>query len=236
MEAGVVIQAYLKDARRDLADDDRLLRRPPAAAHRPPGEGCVLGHRDRPRPGRGLAGPGLRPQGGDRRQLRALRRPAARQPRHRCGPPSAATTCARSATPWPTPGTRASPTAATRSSCSTGWRSPSTPPSGAWACACASTPRSASWCPAWPTWCGGCWRTPPTRASCAAASSRVGTWTSCSPRPESTTCPSPSRRCDASRPTRPTPPATRPSRWPSGAAPRSAPHSPPPSRRSTGRR
>ena len=37
-------------------------------------------------------------------------------------------------------------------------------------CACAPTARSATWSPAWPTWCGGCWRTPPTTRSWATSS------------------------------------------------------------------
>ena len=56
-----------------------------AADHRAAGEGRVLGHRDRARQGRGLAGAGVRAQGRDRRQLRALRPAAARPPRRGAG-------------------------------------------------------------------------------------------------------------------------------------------------------
>ena len=95
----------------------------------------------------GLAGAGVRGQGRDRRQLRALRPAAARPPRRGARPRSAATTSARSPTPSPTHVTRASPTRATRSRCSTAWPSRCTRPSAASACACGCTPRSASWCP-----------------------------------------------------------------------------------------
>ena len=54
---------------------------------------------------------------------------------------------------------------------------------------CGCTPRWASWCRAWRTSCGGCWRTPPTRASCATASPRGAPSTRCWRRPTSSACP-----------------------------------------------
>ena len=47
----------------------------------------------------------------------------------------------------------------------TSCRTRSPPP----ACAAAPTARSATWWPAWPTWCVACWRTPPTTHSSPAA-------------------------------------------------------------------
>ena len=79
------IQAYLKDSRDDLAELIAWSSRRPAPAHRAAGEGRLLGHRDGARPRRGLAGPGVRAQGRDRRQLRALRPAAARPPRRGAG-------------------------------------------------------------------------------------------------------------------------------------------------------
>ena len=145
----------------------RLVVAPAQADQRAAGEGRLLGHRDRHRPGRGLAGARVRAEGADRRQLRALRPAAARPPRRGAG---------RVRQPQPAlarlrghlrPRASASPTTATSSRCSTAWPSRSTPPSAASGCACACTRRWASSCPAWPTSCAGCSRTRPTRASCA---------------------------------------------------------------------
>ena len=74
-----------RDSRDDLADLIAWSRGTAHADHGAAGQGRVLGHRDRARPGRGLAAAGLRAQGRDRRQLRALRPAAARPPRRGAG-------------------------------------------------------------------------------------------------------------------------------------------------------
>ena len=55
------------------------------------------------------------------------------------------------------------------------------PPSGAWRVP-PSTRRSASTATCWPTWCGACWRTAPTRRSCTSWPTRRSAPTSCWPR------------------------------------------------------
>ena len=49
-----------------------------------------------------------------------------------------------------------------------------------WASASASTRPTANCCRAWRTWCGGCWRTPPTNRSCGPASPNTCPRSSCS--------------------------------------------------------
>ena len=154
-----------------------------------------------------VARPVFERQGRDRRQLRALRAPPPRPPRRGAGRVRLAQPPLARLRGQLRPRTAASPTTATRSSCSTAWPSRCTPPSSASACASASTARSASSCPAWPTSCAGCSRTPPTRASCATASPRAGRSTSWSRRPRSTTSPGPTAPpvVAADRPRRPGP-------------------------------
>ena len=83
--AGIVIQAYLRDARDDLADLIAWSSGRRTPDHRAAGEGRVLGRRDRARPGARVDAAGVRGQGRDRRQLRALRPAAARPPRRGAG-------------------------------------------------------------------------------------------------------------------------------------------------------
>ena len=156
--AGIVIQAYLRDSARDLADLIGWSRGAPPADHRAAGEGRLLGRRDGAWPG---------PTAGRCRSSSTRTRPTpttsaacacsttttadGRAPR------SARTTSARSPTPSPYADDarhprhrlraadalrhgRAGLHAAVRRS----------------ACASACTRRSASSCRAWPTSCGGC--------------------------------------------------------------------------------
>ena len=230
--AGIVIQAYLRDSRDDLADLIAWSSGAADADHRAAGQGRLLGRRDGAGAGQRLDPAGVRAQGGDRRQLRALRRGCCTTTTARCAPRSARTTCARSPTPSATAGTAACPTTATRCSSSTGWPSPSTPPSSGSVCGCASTARWASWSRGWPTSCAGCWRTPPTRASCATGSPRAAPSTSWSRHPTSTTIPGPTAALRSStRPTRRARRRTTPSRCASGGGHRRAPRSPSPSSR-----
>jgi RHH-type proline utilization regulon transcriptional repressor/proline dehydrogenase/delta 1-pyrroline-5-carboxylate dehydrogenase len=85
--------------------------------------------------------------------------------------------------------------------------------------------RLASWSPAWRTWCGACSRTPRTRASCGTASPKGEPSTSWSPRPSWTRSPAPRGRRWCRRPTRSTRLRTSPSRCGSGAAALPAPRS-----------
>ena len=147
LDAGIVIQAYLKDSRDDLADLIAWSARRAVPVTVRLVKGAYWDTETVAGPGRGLARARVRAQGGDRRQLRALHPPPARPPRRGAGrlrhPQPAVARLRRRLRPRP----RASPTAATRSRCSTAWPSPSTPPSGASGCACGCTRRWASWCP-----------------------------------------------------------------------------------------
>ena len=216
--------------------DDRLLRHPPEAAHRPPGQGCVLGHRDRPRPGRGVAGPGLRPQGGDRRQLRALRRTAARQPRTGAGrirqPQPALARLRRGLRPGQGHSRkRLRGPAPVRDGGAAPRRRPAHGPAAAGlrpgrrARARHGLPGPAA---------AGEHRQRELRATPL----RRGSGPGGAARPAGSRRPARTRASGATpgRPTRPTPAATSPNRWPNGAEPRSAPPSPPPSTRSARRR
>ncbi len=89
----------------------RPLVAPEPSGDGPPGEGRLLGHRDDPGPGRGMAGARLRAEGRVRRQLRAVLPAAPRPPRRGARRPSPATTCARWPTPSSTPAAAASPIA-----------------------------------------------------------------------------------------------------------------------------
>ena len=169
----------------DLADLMAWSRGAPPADHRAPGEGRVLGRRDGAGPGRGLARAGLRAQGRDRRQLRALR-PACSHDHH--GEVRAAFALAQPALARlrrrRTPTTAGIPDTGYEMQMLYGMAEPHArrrPRARPAARAC--TRRSASSCRAWPTSCGGCWRTRPTRASCATASPRARRSTSCSRRP-----------------------------------------------------
>ena len=159
VDLGVVIQAYLRDSRDDLAEVIAVVGRPRRAADGAPGEGGVLGHRDDRAQAAGWPVPVfehkvetdanyercvrlLHDHHGEVRaafashNLRSLAYAIAYgrelgHPRRRLRDPDAA----RDGRAHP----RGRPSAR--------------------ACGCGCTPRSASWCPAWPTSCAGCWRT-----------------------------------------------------------------------------
>ena len=164
----------------------------------------------------GVGGAGLRAQGGDRRQLRALHPAPPRPPRRGAGRVRIAQPALARLRGQLRPRASGSPTTPSRSSCSTAWPSPCTRPSSASACACASTGPSASSCPAWPTSCAACWRTPPTRASCGTASPRAARSSSSWRRRSSTPFRAPRRRRRCPPPTPPRPRRTSPSRCASG--------------------
>ena len=100
---GLVLQAYLRDSPElceriiDVGAGDAA--RLPAA--RAPGQGRLLGPRDRRGAPARLAVAGLRGQGRLRPQLRGAHAPPARGARRRSASPSPRTTCARSPTPSP---------------------------------------------------------------------------------------------------------------------------------------
>ncbi len=154
------------------------------------------------RPG-GLAGARVHAQARHRRDVREADARDARTTPGTSGRRSPATTCVR----WPRPSRRrassGSRTTPSRSRCCTAWASPSSRPFAAWACGFASTPRSASSSPAWPTWCGGCSRTPPTTPFCGRRSSKAPPWRSSSRprRPRRTSAPSPPGFPSSRRPT-----------------------------------
>ena len=102
LDAGIVIQAYLKDCRDDLADLIAWSAQRAQADHRAAGEGRLLGHRDGARAGRGLAGAGVRATRPRPTPTTSAAPACSTTTTARSGPPSAATTSARSPTPSPT--------------------------------------------------------------------------------------------------------------------------------------
>ena len=190
VDAGIVIQAYSRDSRDDLADLIALVRDPDRADHGAPGEGRVLGHRDRARP---------RPRAGrcpvfehkaetDANYERCVRllhdhhgEVRAAFATHNLRSLAYAIAYARS---QGHPRHRLRGADALRHGRADAGRGPR-----AAGCGCGCTRPSASWCPAWPTSCAGCSRTRPTRASSATASPRAASSTSCSRAPMSTRCP-----------------------------------------------
>ncbi len=146
---------------------DRLAGRAGAPA-RPPadgaaGQGRLLGRRDQAGAGARAAGlPGLHPQALDRRELSSATR-------GRCW--RRATGSIRSSPPTtPTPSRRcwrwpATGRASSSSDCTAWARRCTRSCASARARAAGSTRRWARIAICWPTWCGGCWRTAPTRPS-----------------------------------------------------------------------
>ena len=67
--AGVVIQAYLRDAEEDTTALCKWAKKRGAPGDGAPGQGRLLGLRDHPQRAGGLAHPGLRAKVGDRRLL-----------------------------------------------------------------------------------------------------------------------------------------------------------------------
>ena len=146
-----------------LAGRPRPAQRPPV--HGAPGQGRLLGQRDQARPGR-RAGrlSGLHAQGLHRRRLPRLRQEAAGGAGRDLSRSSRPTTPIR----WPRFTELGRRQATTSSSACTAWaRRSTTRWSGrrSWTAPAASTRRSARTRRCWPTSCGACSRTAPTRRS-----------------------------------------------------------------------
>ena len=164
--AGMVLQAYLRDSPQTLDTvlelDRRGGRGARAAADRAARQGRLLGPRGRRGGPARLDDAGVRGQGRLGPQLRGAHAAAARRARQRLRPARrdrlaqpaldrARDRLRRALRRRRQRPRAAGPARAGRSRCST--RSPPR------ACACAPTARSATSSPAWPTSCGGCWRT-----------------------------------------------------------------------------
>ena len=107
-----------------------------------------------------------------------------------------------------------------------GMAGPCPAPCARWGSGYGSTPRSVSWCRAWPTWCAGCWRTRRTSRSSVTASPRARSCGTSSGlrRSRTGTCPTLSRklRCGP-RPTLRSPARSTMSRRPSCGGSRPGP-------------
>ncbi len=225
LDAGIVVQAYLKDSRDDLADLIAWSARRTRPITVRLVKGAYWDTETVQRRGRGLAGARVRATRPRPTPTTSAACACCTTTTARCGPRSGATTCARSPTRSPTPRAEGHPRHrlrdpdALRDGRADARRDPPAGPAAAGVRA-GRRARAGHGVPRAPA----AREHVATRASCATASPRAATSTSCSRRLRSSTLPEPDaaarragHRPDGARR------RTSPSRWPSGAGRRRAP-------------
>ena len=170
-DAGIVLQAYLRDADRDLARLVTWARERGRPFNLRLVKGAYWDYETVIAAQEGWPVPVFTHKPDTDAMYERLTRVMLRR-RTSSGRRSPATTSAPWRPPWRRLGGSGCAQTPSNSRCSTGWATRSRRPSAGWACACASTRPSASSSPAWRTWCAGCSRTRPTTRSCGRRSSR----------------------------------------------------------------